>query len=164
MTTYLVILLLFCVPMSVSFFAETFFVVGASSSQLAEIHRLGQEGNAYSQIAAALNRSDGRDGDDQVWSETDVRRAVGRATANRWVRRLSITSPFAAVFSVPLYADQADRIALRQTPDAALAEDSMSRLGDWSVLGGYLLLGALLNMGLLAMMIWLFAMRWRISQ
>jgi len=98
MTTYLVIVLLFCAPLAMKFFAETFFL----TSPLTPL-----------------------------------------------IQGLSVASPFAASFYVPMYFD---------TPEMA------DLVGSWPHVLSYLGFSGLLNAGLMAAMIWLFNTRWRVAE
>jgi ABC-type transport system involved in multi-copper enzyme maturation permease subunit len=98
MTTYLVIVLLFCAPLAMKFFAETFFL----NSPLTPL-----------------------------------------------IQGLSVTSPFAASFYVPMHFDTPEMADLIGSPAHVLS---------------YLGFSGLLNGGLMAAMIWLFNTRWRVAE
>ena len=164
MTTYLLIITMFCVPLAVGFFADTFFTVREPPSTLGEMRKLHQEGKSNSETAAELNRRNITTADSAAWDERSVSRIRRRVGANRWVQRLGFTSPFSATFAVPLYADEIDRNVLSR-PTSGDPEDGASyRSGNWHVFGGYLVFAVALNTILLSTMVWLFNKRWRISQ
>jgi ABC-type transport system involved in multi-copper enzyme maturation permease subunit len=98
MTTYLVIVLLFCAPVAMEFFATTFFP---------------------------------------------------RSPLTLVVRTLTVTSPFAATFSVPLSFD---------TPEITDIN------GSWAHVASYFGFSGMLNAGLMGLMIWLFNTRWRVAE
>ncbi len=99
MATYMVIIVLFCVPLAMRWFAETFFP-----------------------------------------------KSSGAAIAGT----LSVTSPFAAAFAVPLHFGNPN-----QMPDHA---------GDWTLYFSYLGFTGVLVVALLSTMIWLFNTRWRVAE
>jgi ABC-type transport system involved in multi-copper enzyme maturation permease subunit len=99
MATYIVIIALFCVPLAMRFFAETFFPRSSGAT-----------------VAGAI----------------------------------SVTSPFAAAFSVPLKFGNPN-----QMPDHP---------GDWAFYFSYLGFTTLLIVVLLSTMIWLFNARWRVAE
>ena len=99
MTTYMVIIVLFCLPLAMRFFAEQFFE---------------------------------------------------KAKATPIVRAVSLTSPFAAAFAVPMHFGNPNEV-----PDHA---------ANWLLYFSYLgFSGALLGLMLIAM-IWLFNTRWRVAE
>lgn len=164
MTTYLLILLMFCTPLAIGYFTETFFPVDQAAGTVQEIHKMRHEGRTDADVAISLNRQRIMTGDNQPWDGAAVARVRRRVAAGRWVRRLQFTSPFSAAFAVPLFYDQADRNASRRGSAISLAAGGTSRPGNWSVLRGYLVFAALLNTGMLSAMVWLFNKRWRVSQ
>lgn len=99
MTTYLVIIVLFCLPLAMRFFAERFFP---------------------------------------------------SAAATVWIERLSLVSPFAAVFAVPMHFGNPTEIA--------------DRAGDWLLYGSYLGFSTLLLAVLMLTIGWLFNTRWRVAE
>jgi Na+-driven multidrug efflux pump len=99
MTTYMVIIVLFCLPLAMRFFADAFFQ---------------------------------------------------NAKATPIVRAVSLTSPFAAAFAVPMHFGNPNEV-----PDHA---------ANWLLYFSYLgFSGALLGLMLIAM-IWLFNTRWRVAE
>jgi hypothetical protein len=98
MTTYLVIVLLFCAPLAMEFFASQFF--------------------ANSPVTPV-------------------------------VRSLTVTSPFAATFFVPLEFN---------TPEM----DDL--VGNWRYVFSYFAFSGMLNACLMGAMIWLFNTRWRVAE
>jgi ABC-type transport system involved in multi-copper enzyme maturation permease subunit len=99
MTTYMVIIVLFCLPLSMRFFADTFFQ---------------------------------------------------NAKATPLVKAVSLTSPFAAAFSVPMRFGNPNEV-----PDHA---------ANWALYFSYLGFSAALLGLLLVAMIWLFHTRWRVAE
>jgi ABC-type transport system involved in multi-copper enzyme maturation permease subunit len=97
MTTYLIIVVLFTVPVAISYFAETFF-----------------PGDAFTKL----------------------------------LKQATLTSPFAATFSLPLKMD------LPELPD---------RPGDWAIVASFFGFWTLAIALLLATMRWLFNTRWRVN-
>ena len=95
MTTYLIIVVMFCVPLAANLFARSF---------------------------AHLE--------------------------DRWVEEAAISSPFAAVFAVPMQLDNL------QVTSAA----------NWGMFFGHMAFAGFLNLGLLASMIWLLNTRWMVAQ
>ena len=95
MTTYLIIVVMFCVPLAANFFASSF---------------------------AHLE--------------------------DRWVEEVAVSSPFAAVFAVPMQLDNLQVAAAT----------------NWGMFFGYMAFAGLLNLGLLVSMIWLFNTRWMVAQ
>lgn len=165
MTTYLVIITMFCIPLSVRFFSRTFYPVDQVSRAARDsIQQLRRDGKSDVSIATALNREDVRADDGEVWSPSSVARIRRRARAQMWVDVISFASPFAGTFAVPLYEDEADRRRLNNRTRVTVADDNMSRTGDWRVLAGYLMFGVFWNTCLASTMIWLFNTRWRVSQ
>jgi ABC-type transport system involved in multi-copper enzyme maturation permease subunit len=78
--------------------------------------------------------------------------AVGGMLAGRaWTGWVSIFSPFAIAFEVPLF------------PEDYVLGESPTVQGDWLLFFSYLAFTLLLNAGLLAGMVWLFRSRWRVS-
>ncbi len=69
-------------------------------------------------------------------------------TAATWVQRATITSPFAAAFSLPLTVD---------------VDNVDPRRADWTVYRGFVAFYAGLAVVLTGSMIWLFRLRWRVS-
>jgi ABC-type transport system involved in multi-copper enzyme maturation permease subunit len=100
MTTYMIIIALFCAPLAVMFFADTFFP---------------------------------------------------NTPEAQTVRLTSITSPFAAAFSVPLELDSTSETATQ------IAQT-------WSIYAGYMAFTGMLLCALLALMIWMFNTRWRVAE
>jgi ABC-type transport system involved in multi-copper enzyme maturation permease subunit len=100
MTTYVIIIALYCAPLAAMFFADTFFP--------------GTPG-----------------------AET--------------VRITSITSPFAAAFSVPLEIETTASAANQVAPT-------------WAIYAGYMAFTGALLCALLALMVWMFNTRWRVSE
>jgi ABC-type transport system involved in multi-copper enzyme maturation permease subunit len=101
MTTYLLIILLFCAPLATIFFTQNF----ASDPQLAQ-----------------------------------------------YVEGASVTSPFAAAFSIPLNMDLGGAVDFRRSGEQS-----------WLIFGGYVLFSAVFNLLLLAVMVRLFHTRWRVA-
>jgi ABC-type transport system involved in multi-copper enzyme maturation permease subunit len=66
-----------------------------------------------------------------------------------WAERVGMTSPFAAVFSVPLEFDASERT---------------TRPANWPLFVSCLVFAVLYNGTLLSLMIWLFNTRWRVSE
>ena len=99
MTTYLVIIVLFCLPLAMRFFADTFFQ---------------------------------------------------NAKATPMVKAISLTSPFAAAFSVPMRFGNPNEV-----PDHA---------ANWALYFSYLGFSAALLGLMLIAMIWLFNTRWRVAE
>jgi ABC-type transport system involved in multi-copper enzyme maturation permease subunit len=78
--------------------------------------------------------------------------AVGGTLAGRaWTGWVSIFSPFAIAFEVPLF------------PEDYVLGESPTVQGDWLLFFSYLAFTLLLNAALLAGMVWLFRSRWRVS-
>ncbi len=100
MTTYLLIILLYCAPLATIFISRTFYP----------------------------NRN-----------------------VSRFIEAASVTSPFVAVFSVPL------SMGFEQHHDPR-------RIPSWRWIGGYVLFTTLLNALLLVLMVWLFNTRWRVAE
>jgi hypothetical protein len=100
MTTYLLIILLYCAPLATIFISRTFYP----------------------------NRN-----------------------VSRFIEAASVTSPFVAVFSVPL------SMGFEQQHDPR-------RIPSWRWIGGYVLFTTLLNALLLVLMVWLFNTRWRVAE
>jgi len=71
---------------------------------------------------------------------------LGGGPAVAWSQWLSLASPFAAIFNVPL----------------TIESDPPS--GDWKLYFGHLGFGLLYNTALAGCMIWLFNTRWRVSE
>ena len=153
MTTYFVIIVLFCVPLAAGFFAQTFFPnFGYRPDVVQTLEQLRREGRNSDEIAANMEgrklRSREQDG---KWSGAEVELVLSRLDANRWVKRLGITSPFSAAFSVPLEVE-------------AVKEDANAPpQGDWLIVLFHFLFTCVLNGTLLGLMIWLFNTRWRVS-
>jgi hypothetical protein len=72
-----------------------------------------------------------------------------------WVHKLSFTSPFAAVFSLPLSLERLFGGAIN--PEAALP-------ANWRIFFGYLAFYGVLNLGMLLSIVEFFNARWRASQ
>lgn len=153
MTTYLVIIVMFCVPLAAAFFSETFFPnIAYRADIVTAMEKLRSEGKSSAEIAEGLAQQRLRSKrDDGRWIDGDVELALGRLDANRWVKRLGITSPFSAAFAIPLDVE----------PNR---EDASSPLpGDWLLFAFHMLFALALNGALLGLMIWLFNTRWRVS-
>ncbi len=156
MTTYLLIIGLFCVPLAVNFFADTFFthstdydalniIAAQNEAAAADGVELNQQQIANALTEAKLSTINGG----SQWDIGDVEELLSRTGALRWVRATGVTSPFAAAFAVPLELDNT-------------GEDA-SRPGNWLLYTGYLAFTAAMNCALLALMIWMFHTRWRVA-
>lgn len=66
----------------------------------------------------------------------------------RFSRNLTMISPFAAIWDIPVESQQDDRL---------------TREGDWPRFFGYVALSGALNVILFGMMVWLFHARWRVA-
>ena len=114
MTTYSIIIALFCAPLAVTYFAKTF-----------------------------LNRPQ------NPTHET--------SDSSTWTTIVSLTSPFAAAFSVPLKRDPIDDFG----PAAENLDTRRLFPHSWPIPISYLTVTGLMNAVLLGMMTWLFNSRWR---
>lgn len=163
MTTYFVIIVLFCVPLAAGFFAQTFFPNFAYRPEVVPLmEKLSGEGKTSDEIAAGIRERDELDRAQQKdrrfrplkedkWTTAEVDVALGRLAVNRWVKRLGVTSPFSAAFAVPLDVETMKEEA-NQPPQ-----------GDWLIVLFYAIFGIALNGALLVLMIWLFNSRWRVA-
>ena len=109
MTTYLVILALFCVPLATTYFAKQFFVFPGDAAAATVIAEQLHNGRSHGEIAATLTAASinkPRGGGD--WTEEDVGEFMARRRAVAVVTMASVTSPFSATFAVPLDLDDGD--------------------------------------------------------
>ncbi len=148
MATYLAIIVLFCAPPAVNFFADTFF----GNLEAPAVVELVRRGDAAGWSLAELQQQLRMAGLSLSGPLADehLNRVLERATANGWIDRLGVFSPFSTAFQVPQYNPEFDVTGVPQAT------------GSWWWLAGYLSATALLNLGLLAAMIWLFSRRWRV--
>jgi hypothetical protein len=163
MSTYLIIIVLFCVPLAANFFAETFFPNFAyRRDEVQAMEQLRREGKDAEQIAQAFREQDELDLatpgksrrfrplKDKFWTQAEIEAAFSRLDANRWIKRLGISSPFSVAFAVPLEVEVKN-------------EDANQPRGDWFLFAFYLSFSTALNGALLGLMIWLFNSRWRVA-
>lgn len=158
MTTYLVIMALFCVPLAASYFADTFLISGDDFHLHVRLDKLSRAGESDADLAARLRAgaiSSTRRG--YEWTADDVAELRRKAELVGAVHQLGATSPFAASFAVPLEIE-----FLRNFDD--LPQGDSRRLGSPRLLISYLALTLLLNAGLIGIMIWLFNTRWRVAE
>ena len=78
---------------------------------------------------------------------------------------MTITSPFAAAFEIPIYVDDFDLDGATAWEPARKGEASIFGypLKDLKHFGGYVLFTLALNASLFGLMIWMFNSRWRVS-
>lgn len=167
MTTYLVILVLFTIPLSVVFFANTFL----PTDQIAfKVRALDTRQEWLEHVPTTLATSASRGATDLNAAAKDHARAwvegyndrfpdspiqlaeewpiTFESRAARQVQLFSFSSPFAAAFSLPL--------------DMGVNE-SEARVANWPLFLGYLAFTILLVGSLIALMLWLFKTRWRVT-
>jgi hypothetical protein len=154
LTTYAVIIALFCAPLAVIFFTDSFFPdhYAEEPETTAVMRRLAGEGNDSQQIADqlfALEKTNRRTQTTR-WRPEDVDAALFRARLHQWVPWSGACSPFVAAFETPLEVESYDDTNRR--PE-----------GSWSLLAAYLVFSVVMDALLLVSMIWLFNRRWRVS-
>jgi ABC-type transport system involved in multi-copper enzyme maturation permease subunit len=154
LTTYAVIIVLFCAPLALNFFTDSFFpdTYADEPETTAAIRSLAAQGKDSRQIAAqllVLGKTNHRTQTTR-WRPEDVDSALLRSRLNRWVPWTGATSPFVAAFETPLDIESYEETERRQT-------------GSWWLLLSYFAFSAALDVLLLASMIWLFNRRWRVS-
>ena len=88
------------------------------------------------------------------------------AQGTRIVNNLTVTSPFAAAFNVPIYMDEfgdANLMKWQRAPSSEPYQFFGYPLRDLKHFSGYVLFTVCFNTLLLFMMIWMFNSRWRVS-
>jgi hypothetical protein len=165
MTTYAVIVFLFFAPLAIDYFARTFFPheVGLTSvAARAGGDTSSREGGGRSRRSRSPRASSptapgsppaARVNSPGEVSSVESAPPLGPARPPRhWTKLLSVASPFATAFEVPLQTDPLTR-----------DENTAPPKGDWLLFGGYVAFTLALNGGLLLLMMWLFRARWRVS-
>ena len=167
MTTYLLIMVLFTLPLAVSFFADTFLPKDEIAARVQGAPELGQqilyvpievpeggaEGLGTRRLEAIVEKHLEKYNENlpagqqqlEVVKGTSIELSSRRA---RQIKLGTFFSPFAAAFSLPL--------------DLGITEGER-RLGNWPVFVGYLGFNLLFHGALLATMLWLFNTRWRVT-
>ncbi len=80
-----------------------------------------------------------------------------------FVQYSTITSPFAAIFNVPLYMEDFSEAATPWKRESGAGQVFGYPLSDLKHFGGYLIFTIALNVALFVGMIWMFHSRWRVS-
>ena len=167
MSTYLMILALFTLPLAVAWFADTFLPKDEIAARVRStvggpewmIHipfdargadeREVENSDVLSQVEREIaNRNGARANTDEAIELVRAAAVRLESSAARKLQAITLFSPFAATFSLPL--------------DLAVT-DTQARLGNWTIFGGFLLFYALFHTALLTSMIWLFDTRWRVT-
>ena len=161
MTTYLIMIVLFCAPLSILFFTQTFVAPqGAERDALETVKSTMAQGQSLDEAVIALNAVANTSERRSSWNVDHMQSLLVRERSVRRVSALSLTSPYAAAFSVPLRKESRSRRG-EATPSS---DDSKSRRGNWTLVGLYTVFALVWNGTLFYLMIWLFNSRWRVSQ
>ena len=152
MISYLMIIVLFCVPLAIRFFSETFLPNLETTIVVRKVEEaVALNGTDLEAAARDLNQQGIEPRRASGWSPALITAVLERASTSRFVEWLGISSPFAAAFSVPLNTESI------RTSETAVPERS------WHAFGGYVLFTLAMNLALLSSMIWLFNVRWRVA-
>ena len=165
MTTYLIILVLFTMPVAISFFAETFvppdelriYAGRGEGSQrpalfIVPIKQLTSEdpsslNEQAVQMLAQKYLVERRQTDDLTVADGRFR-AEKSSRLVRWIRQSNISSPFTAAFSLPIDLNM---------------PDTVPRPANWLLFFSFLAFYSLFELILIGAMIWLFNTRWRVT-
>ena len=155
MTSYLIIVGLFCVPLATNYFTDLFFVQKTDEPALLlmeQVQAITPSAELTSQQYAAelteakLPTHDGR----MTWDVYDVEELQRRTRNIQRVRAMGMTSPFSAAFAVPLTVEAGGEI--------------LEHRGNWLIYFGYIAFSLLLVCTLLGLMVWMFHTRWRVAE
>lgn len=156
MSSYAAIIVLFCAPLAIIFFMDSFFPDRyAGSGLVEEMRNLAAAGNSPQQIAAQLTERHRQKSNGQTspWKVEEVEAAMRRTTMHQWLPWSGTTSPFVAAFRTPLDVESYDEDNSRRSASS----------GSWSFVFAYLIFSVTLDATLLGSMIWLFNRRWRVA-
>lgn len=148
MTSYLLIAVLFCVPLAVTFFGKTFL---AGRYLTDRNQATGAQDPAAGRVERAAASASPTGGPSSAGLSLPAARPI-----DQWIHQLAFTSPFAAAFAAPF--TPVDDYRSEPSDSVQLFPDS------WTFVFGHLLWTGVLNALLLGLMVWLFHVRWRVSQ
>ncbi|MEQ8787927.1 MAG: ABC transporter permease subunit [Pirellulaceae bacterium] len=155
MSTYALIIFLFCAPVAFLFFMNAFFPdrYADRPDVVGRIEKLAADGKSDSDIAAELGRLGvvNAQGQTDHWREEDVASARTRAAIHRWAPWTGAVSPFVAAFETPLDVDVYDE------------QEGAVRRGSWGSVAAFAIASLVMDLSLLGMMMWLFQRRWRVA-
>jgi ABC-type transport system involved in multi-copper enzyme maturation permease subunit len=155
MTTYALIIFLFCAPLALNFFMNSFFPdqYAGQPDTISKIEQFTAQGKSDEEIADELVRLgviNARVQSDR-WRADDVQSARVRAKIHHWVPWTGAVSPFVAAFETPLDVDIYDE------------QESDVPQGSWGSVAAFLLSSLGMDLALLGAMMWLFQRRWRVA-
>jgi ABC-type transport system involved in multi-copper enzyme maturation permease subunit len=153
LTTYAVIIAMFCAPPAIVYFMNSFFPdrYADRPSVIVAMRDLEAAGNSSEQMARTLRERGVANSRDQTnWKAEEVESALLRARLHEMVPWLGAMSPFSASFQTPLDIESYD------------GQDRPPQ-GSWPLSLSYLVFSVVLDGSLLVTMMWLFNRRWRVS-